>query len=50
MKCLFRENSHLTKKKKHFLDGIFLIEIWLKVGDHEHIYIFEIKCEKNYSV
>ena len=24
----------------------FFNEIWLKVGEHEHIYIFEIKFEK----
>ena len=28
----------------------FFNEIWLKVGEHEYIYIFEIKFEKNYSV
>ena len=29
----------------------FFNEIWLKVGEHEFIYIFEIKFEKkNYSV
>ena len=26
------------------------IKIWLKVGEHEYIYIFEIKFERNYSV
>ena len=25
----------------------FFNEIWLKVGKHEYIYIFEIKFEKN---
>ena len=24
----------------------FFNEIWLKVGKHEYIYIFKIKCEK----
>ena len=28
----------------------FFNEIWFKVGEHEYIYIFEIKFEKNYSV
>ena len=28
----------------------FFNEIWLKVGEHEYIYIFEIKFEKKYSV
>ena len=28
----------------------FFKEIWLKVEEHEYIYIFEIKFEKNYSV
>ena len=28
----------------------FFNEIWLKVGEHKYIYIFEIKFEKNYSV
>ena len=28
----------------------FFDEIWLKVEEHEYIYIFEIKFEKNYSV
>ena len=45
----FRENWNVTKswkkKKKHFPNGIFS-EIWLKVGEHEYIYIFEIKFEK----
>ena len=26
----------------------FFNEIWLKVGEHEYIYIFEIKFEKNF--
>ena len=25
----------------------FFNEIWLKVGEHKYIYIFEIKFEKN---
>ena len=28
----------------------FFNEIWLKEGEHEYIYIFEIKFEKYYSV
>ena len=27
----------------------FFNEIWLKVGEHEYINIFEIKFENNYS-
>ena len=41
------QKSHVTKiwKKKPFLKE-FLNEIWLKVEEHEYIYIFEIKFEK----
>ena len=28
----------------------FFNEIWFKVGEHEYIYIFEIKFEKKYFV
>ena len=28
----------------------FSNEIWLKVGEHEYIYIFEIRFEKHNSV
>ena len=28
----------------------FFNESWLKVGEHEYIYIFEIKFFENYSV
>ena len=28
----------------------FFNEIWLKVGEHEYIYIFEVKFEKKYFV
>ena len=35
--------------KEHFSKGIFN-EIWLKVGEHEWIYITEITFKKNHSV
>ena len=40
------------KKKKHTVRKEFFNEIWVKVGEHEYIYIFEIKFEKKkkYSV
>ena len=45
-KFLFRENSQVTKIwKTTFLKEFF--NVWLKVGEHEYIYIFEIKIEKN---
>ena len=28
----------------------FFNEIWLKVGEHEYVYIFEIKFETNYCL
>ena len=34
-------------KKKHTLPMELFSEIWLKVGEHEYIYIFEIKCERS---
>ena len=40
---LFRENSHVTKIWKTTVPKEFSNEIWLKVGEHECIYIFEIK-------
>ena len=42
----FRENSHLTKIWKTTFPMKFFNEIWLKVGEHGYIYIFEIKFEK----
>ena len=49
-KFSFRENSHVTKIWKTTFPMEFFNEIWLKVGKHEYIYIFEIKFEKKYSV
>ena len=50
----FHKNSHVTKiwkkKKKNTFSIDFFSEIWLKVGEHKYIYIFEIKFEENYSV
>ena len=42
----FRENSHVTKIWKATFPMKFFNEIWFKVGEHEYIYIFEIKFEK----
>ena len=47
---LFRENSHVTKIWKTPFPMEFFNEIWLKVGEHEYIYIFEIKLKKKNSV
>ena len=41
----FRENSHVTKIWKTTFPKEFFNEIWLKVGEHEYIYIFEVKFE-----
>ena len=47
-----KQNKKQTKNKKtkKTFPMEFFNEIWLKVGEHEYIYIFEIKFEKNYSV
>ena len=42
----FRLNSHVTKIWKATFPMKFFNEIWFKVGEHEYIYIFEIKFEK----
>ena len=44
----FRKSSHVTKIWKTTFPMEFFNEIWLKVGEHETIYIFEIKFENNY--
>ena len=49
-KFSFRKNSHVTKIWKTTFPKEFFNKIWLKVKEHEYIYIFEIKFEKNYSV
>ena len=47
----FCENSHITKIWKTTFPIEFFNEIWLKIGEYEYIYIFEIKFEKkNYFV
>ena len=38
------------EKKKNTFPKEFFNEIWLKVGEHEYIYITEIIFEKYYSV
>ena len=43
---LFRKNSHVTKIWKTTFPMEFFNDIWLKVGEHEYIYIFEMKFEK----
>ena len=42
----FRKISHVTKIWKTTFPKEFFSEIWLKVGEHEYIYIFEMKFEK----
>ena len=42
---ILRKKSCDQNLKNNFPNGIFN-EIWLKVGEHEYIYIFEIKFEK----
>ena len=37
----FRENSHVTKVWKTTFPMEFFNEIWLKVGEHEYIYILK---------
>ena len=43
------EKKEEEEEKNTFLTEFFN-EIWVKVGEHEYIYIFEIKFEKKYSV
>ena len=45
-----RKYSHVTKILKTTFSMEFFNEIRLKVGEHEYIYIFEIKFKKKYSV
>ena len=42
----FNKNSHVTKILKNTFPKEFFNEIWLKVEEHECIYIFVIKFEK----
>ena len=42
----FRENSHVTRIWKTTFLKEFFNEIWLKIGEHEYIYIAEIKFKK----
>ena len=44
-----RKLSRDQNLKNHFPKGIFN-KIWLKVAEHEYIYIFEIKFEKKNAV
>ena len=47
----FCEKSHVTKIWKTTLPKEFFNKIWLKVEEHDYIYIFEIKYwKKIYSV
>ena len=46
----FRKKSHVSKIWKTTFPKEFFNKIWLKIKEHEYIYIFEIKFEKNYSV
>ena len=45
-KFSFRKNSHVTKILKTIFPQEFFNEIWLKVEEHEYIYIFKIKFTK----
>ena len=47
---LFRVILILAKIWKTTFPKEFFNEIWLKVGEHEYIYITEITFKKNYSV
>ena len=40
------QNLKKKNKKKNTFPMEFFNEIWLKVGEHKYIYIFEIKFEK----
>ena len=42
-----REKSHVTKSWKTTFLKEFFNKIWLKVAEHEHIYIFENKLFQN---
>ena len=42
----FREKSHVTKIWKTTFPKEFSNKIWLKVEEHEHIYIYEITFGK----
>ena len=44
------QNSHVTKIWKTTSQMDFFKEIWLKVGEHEYIYIFEMKFEKKNKI
>ena len=44
------QKGHVTKIWKITFPKEFFIKIWLQVEEHEYIFIFEIKFEKNYSV
>ena len=46
----FHENSHVIEILKNTFPMEFFDKIWLKVEEHEWIYIFEIKFEEKYSV
>ena len=41
-----RKKSHDQNLKHHFFPKEFFSKIWLKVREHECIYIFEIEFEK----
>ena len=43
----FHEKSHLPKIWKTIFPKEFFNVIWLKAEEHEYIYIFEIKFEKD---
>ena len=47
---MFRVISILAKIWKNTFPKEFFKEIWLKVGEHQYIYITEITFKENYSV
>ena len=46
-KFVISRKIHVTKNWKTTFPKYFFNKIWLKVEEHENIYIFEIKLEKN---
>ena len=43
-------NSHVYQNLKNAFPKEFFNKIWLKVGEHEYIYIFDMEFETHYSV
>ena len=45
-----KKRFSLDQNLKNTFQMEFFNEIWLKVGEHEYIYIFEIKFEKKFCL